>query len=322
MDRKNNYFETEFFYGKHEELIDKIDELIDKLQAEDEIWSIDSLLNYIDYTYRRNTNKRANRYDNEWLFEDQEYTIFKLGLLTKYQEELFFGIKKGNQYISINSKDYFFTQKEIEDMINKGMISIDCNLGQLKLHIEDMESILKPTYNIAFEKFKFEDSYPERRNKYIDNKNDKINEIKKNKKNKKNLFHNSWEHIIIDGSDHIPIEIVSNVLGESIKYIGLEKKFDLMIEEKYNCLKNIIIRSLERSITKAKTNRGMIAPIFYAKEDDISYLIPLFLMRKEKPDCVLVFDSKFECKTLLSIDEARKDARIFGSTMIYYWLRE
>ena len=81
----------------------------------------------------------------------------------------------------------------------------------------------------------------------------------------------------------------------------------------------------------AKRNFTLIVPTLYPGKEqeerlEICYLIPLYLIRSDKPDCVFLFskdeNGEFVGKTLLNMEEASLNIRTFGNPEQYSWLRE
>lgn len=111
------------------------------------------------------------------------------------------------------------------------------------------------------------------------------------------------------------------------KYHYIDKyKMQVDIIEKngvYDFLKNIIQKAINRSLKRA-SEKYYIASSYYIEQNKISYLLPLFISQREKPDCVLVFnetnDGEYVGNTLLNMDEARTNTRVLDKIDNYKWM--
>lgn len=347
-----NNFVTEFWTNKESFIITAVDKLIDELLPEKRGWNIYSLLNYLDIVYRsvmktqkkeslngqrkRKNNTTNTNSCNKYFIIMREYQIFNTGLINKNNEKIYFAIKgDDNEREYSYEEKYFYTGKELKDKLGNNFMGVNSIVEMLRNSyieiIKDFENIdiISNTEEIC------NDCYQEIKRKINKIKNENNEELKKIKKELTNKDYHSgtgWKHIIIDGSDNLPLPIINSVFGVSYSYIdkGNIRYQIIKKDEQYICIKKILINALERSLLIAKRDITLIAPTLYpSKEEDselkISYLIPLYLMRSDKPDCVFLFNKengKYVGKTLLNMEEASLNIRAFGNPEQYSWLRE
>jgi len=300
-----NTFQKTFFKKEKYKFINIVDELIDRLPPEQDKWTIMGLINYLDVLVTIFTK------DSPTSYKTGGYIIFNLGLLDKLDNELFFAIKgkEDETYECINNK-YFFTKKELEE-------------------IDDIKGILNSTKkNYINEDDYYKVIQDVKKSDFSINIHD--NYLKKKDGN----YLGGWQHIIIDGCDNFPLDIINIILDQQYTYIGKDVVPDMRndLEKKvykFNCIKEIIKRAIDRSVIKAKKDITMIAPIYHSagNQAELSFLLPLYLLRKEKPDCALVFNyiprtNEYQGISLLNMKEALQDARVFYSSKQYSWLRE
>lgn len=311
----NDLFQDIFFKEEKYKLINIVDELIDRLPSKQDKWTIMGLINYLNVLYALLSH--ATESSN---YKIGGYIILNLRLLDKQDNELFFAIKKKEKtYECIDSDNkYFFTEKELEKI--KG---------------------IKEKFNFTKRNYSNEDCYKSLRENYyklirdVIEGNFSINIDERTHKNGKDKYLGGWQHIIIDGCDNFPLGIINIILDKRYTYIGKnvipEMRSNLEKDaNKFNCIKEIIKRAIDRSVIKAKKDITMIAPIYHFTKDsqvEFSFLLPLYLSRNEKPDCVLVFNyiqrkNKYQGVSLLNMKEALQDTRTFASSKQYSWLRE
>ena len=303
-----NLFEKTFFKEERLQLISIIDELIDRLSFEQEKWTICGLINYLNVLY-------ATGYYTQ---EVSCYNVFDVRLSDRHDSKLFFIMKvtEDEKYECLEGNKYFFTKQEIEKISDV----------KIPLNTEENNSIIN-FYKLI---------------KDIRNDNFSIH-IKENDRTYKTAdgsekYRGGWKHIIIDGCDNFPLELINIILNERNTFLGrnLIPRAKEILKNKenidlYECIKNIIRRAIDRSLSKARKDMTMIAPIYHSLENcnnaALNFILPLHILRNERPDCVLVFyysrkDNSYIGTTLLNMEEALQDARVLGSTKQYSWLRE
>lgn len=299
----------------------------------------------------------------------EAYSIFNTGLINKRGEYIYFikettdSPQKENYFLTINEireieglKDTCelkpITNKlkeaflDIQNQILKDSeFKIDINIeenedsqklkevkkkiSELNDNIKKLKNELKNIRNSLNLKEEEKTMAKEEKEKILETLYEEIKELKDQLKTDR--FDSGWHHIIIDGCDNLPLPIINAVIGHNYSYIDKGNiKYKIIENEKlYNCFKNILIRSINRSMSKAKRNITLIVPYFYPndkKKDRLtSYLIPLYLMHSYKPDCALVFnkeENRYVGTTLLSIEEASLNIRSFGNLEQFSWLKE
>ena len=308
----NDLFQKTFFKEEKYKFINIVDELIDRLLSEQDQWTIMGLINYINVLYALIYNCTGNKTDG--------YIIYNLRLLDKQNNELFFAIKKKKEtYECIDSDNkYFFTEEELKKIkgIKKEFNSTKKNYINEEYHKSLLENYYKLIQDVIDGNFS-------------------INTPDRELKNKRGKLEGGWQHIIIEGCDNFPLDIDNIILDQQYTYIGKNAILDMRNnlnkdDKKFNCIKEIIKRAIDRSVIKAKKDITMIAPIYHFKNEsqiEFSFLLPLYISRNEKPDCALVFNyiprtNKYQGISLLNMKEALQDARVFYSSKQYSWLRE
>lgn len=151
-----------------------------------------------------------------------------------------------------------------------------------------------------------------------------VEEVLGRRKNVPESLLSGWDHIIIDGSDNLPLSLLNMIFNRKYSYINKYMTQIDIIENTavYEFLKNIIQRAIDRSI-KESSEKNYIVSIYYIAQNTISYLLPLYILQREKPDCALVFNEindEYVGVTLISIDEARTDARVLSKIDDYEWM--
>lgn len=350
-----NTFVNYFWNKKEDTIITAVDDLIDKLLPEKREWNIYSLLNYLDIVYRSVTKtlieealmpqpkgNRTIKKTSEYFIKDR-YTIFNTGLVDKNNENIYF-VKSSE--VDEETNKFFYTEQEVTELgfdfkVDSIVNMLKDSFSEIFKDIDKINEVLintEETCSEAYEKVKNEIEDIERIIEGIKDKekNDAVKKIKRIKKELENKDYRSgtgWRHIIIDGSDNLPLPIINTVFGTSYSYIDKGNiRYQIIKEqERYHCIKGILIRALKRSLLMAKRDMTLIVPTLYpGKENDkkkleISYLIPLYLMRSDKPDCVFLFNKENDLyvgKTLLNMEEASLNIRAFGNPEQYSWLRE
>lgn len=294
--------------------------------------------------------------------EEGTVVIFNTNLKDKYVENIYCLSVKGKD-ININISDTypFYTEKEllslcvneaIEFALKKSIrTALDIikdfwkgNLPSIKLEAKALFNFncltirVKELSELDFDRNRIDPSIVERekrlkhpvpkgrnRNEFL--KNELRGNINASKKQSKLL---GWDHIVIDGSDNLPFSLLKMILPEKYSLFNLYDRQLAIIEQTdaYDCLKTLIQRAIDRSF-KLAYKKNYIVPIYFVEQNDISYVLPLYLYQREKPDCVLVFNyekeqndeiGQYVGKTLLNMDEARIDARILGEIDDYSWL--
>lgn len=303
-----NLFEKTFFKEERLQLISIIDELIDRLSFEQEKWTICGLINYLNVLY-------ATGYYTQ---EVSCYNVFDVRLSDRHDSKLFFIMKvtEDEKYECLEGNKYFFTKQEIEKISD---VKIPLNTEENN-SIDNFYKLIKDIRNDNFSIHIKEND----RTYKTDNGSEK--------------YRGGWKHIIIDGCDNFPLELINIILNERNTFLGrnLIPRAKEILKNKenidlYECIKKIIRRAIDRSLSKARKDMTMIAPIYYFLENSnnaaLNFILPLHILRNERPDCVLVFyysrkDNSYIGTTLLNMEEALQDARVLGSTKQYSWLRE
>lgn len=264
---------------------------------------------------------------------------------------------------SYPSKISFFTMKELEklnldndadkvckEIVGNGLAKVDlidqCKTVCLckppfirdpanKKEIRDRKKCLDKAYDKIqkIEKQEQKNEKQEQKNEKQEQENEKQGKNKKkltiNEKYKiyeseiKNSTLIGWDHILIDGSDNFPLELINMLLSTQWYYIDkyyLQK--NIIENEVYDCLKRLIEQAINYSFKKYE-----IIPIYDIERNDVSYILPLFLLKRDIPDCVLLVrkekeNDKWIGKTILSMAEARIDAYILNDINQYNWLNK
>lgn len=198
--------------------------------------------------------------------------------------------------------------------------SFNCEKLTIKIN-EPKMSIYKNKYGYQIDPLR---ETRKRRIKEAQKKGRNVEDVLGRRKNVPESLLSGWDHIIIDGSDNLPLSLLNMIFNRKYRYIDKYMTQVAIIENiaVYGFLKNIIHRAIERSI-KESSEKNYIASIYYIEQDKISYLLPLYIMQREKPDCALVFNEindKYVGVTLMSIDEARTDARVLSKIDDYEWM--
>ena len=345
-----NTFVTDFWDKKVDTIITAVDELIDKLLPERRGWNIYSLLNYLDIVYRsvkktqieeallpQPKGKGTIKKNSDYIIISK-YTIFNTGLVNKNNENIYF-VKLTD--INQETNKYFYTEQEVTELYSefKGVDSIvkmlrDSFIEIIKDFDKINEVLINTEDNCSEEYQKIKKRIDDIEKKRDDKKYEELKKrIDKELENKDYYSGPGWRHIIIDGSDNLPLPIINAVFGTSYSYIDKGNiRYQIIKEqERYCCIKGILNRAFKRSLLLAKRDFTLIVPTLYPGKNNnkglkISYLIPLNLMRSDKPDCVFLFNKdengKFVGKTLLNMEEASLNIRAFGNPEQYSWLRE
>lgn len=134
-----------------------------------------------------------------------------------------------------------------------------------------------------------------------------------------------WDHILIEGSDNFPLELINMLLSTQPQWYYIDKYYlqNIIIDknEVYDCLKRLIEQAINYSFKKYE-----IIPIYDIERNDVSYILPLFLLKRDIPDCVLLVreeeEGKWIGKTILNMSEARIDAYILNDINKCDWLNK
>lgn len=263
------------------------------------------------------------------------------------------GLQVNGEYINVSIlkcdsyslKNFFFTMKELEkldldndadkirEIVGNGLAKVDLFNKCKTVCLRKLPIIIDP---VNKNKIKG-------RKKCLDSASDEIEkqeqENEKQGKNKKKLTNNEkykiyesiiknstligWDHILIDGSDNLPLELINMLLSTQWYYIDKYCLQNKIIEknEVYDCLKRLIDQAINYSFNK----KYKIIPIYDIQKNDVSYILPLFLLKRDIPDCVLLVrkeKGKWIGKTILSMAEARIDAYILNDINQYNWLNK
>lgn len=291
------------------------------------------------------------------LNEDGNYVIiFNTNLRDKYAKSIYCLAIKGKVPSALN-KYPFYTWEDLNFLsVNE---AIDCELRKSMQHVMnriknvwggEMPSIRLKIENFSapdrctirvnelseleFDRNKIEPSLKERENrlkvfcpKGVNRYRFFKQKIKGDASNKESKLL-GWDHIVVDGSDSLSLQLINTILSDMGKKYYYTDKFaiqqDVMNRDVYNCLKELIRRAIYRS-SELIYKKHYIAPIYHIENNTISYVLPLYIYQRKKPDCALIFnydnDSKqYVGKTLLNMDEVRIDARICGEIDDYKWM--
>ena len=242
------------------------------------------------------------------------------------QEELSY--LRTNETIGNGLRDKIFVlMSRIEQDFSNSLPSIglkpnsfNCENLTIKIN-EPKMSIYKSKDGYQIDPFR---ATRKRRIKQAQKKGRNVEEVLNGKKNVPKSLLSGWDHIIIDGSDNLPLSLLNMIFNRKYHYIDKYMTQVDIIENiaVYELLKNIIQRAINRSI-KESSEKDDIASIYYIELDKISYLLPLYILQREKPDCALVFNeinAEYVGMTLMSIDEARTDARVLSKIDDYEWM--
>lgn len=266
---------------------------------------------------------------------------------------------------SYPSKISFFTMKELEklnldndadkvckEIVGNGLAKVDlidqCKTVCLckppfirdpanKKGIRDRKKCLDKAYDKIqeIEKQEQKNEKQEQKNEKQEQKNEKQGKNKKkltiNEKYKiyeseiKNSTLIGWDHILIDGSDNFPLELINMLLSTQPQWYYIDKyclqNIIINKNEVYECLKRLIEQAINYSFKKYE-----IIPIYDIERNDVSYILPLFLLKRDIPDCVLLVreeeEGKWIGKTILNMSEARIDAYILNDINKCDWLNK
>lgn len=320
-----------------------------------EYWNYSSLRNYLKVYYEWATKCSTNFWEDDMAksslliteLQDKKHDFI---LFYKEQDKVFIGTDKTlGGYLNINKIKYqkAFVREKEEDVVNK--ISIPGpNFEDFKDKIinrksaldiilrSDKDYLAKGDYDCLKRKEKLSKLFE----KKFNNNSDIEGSEKIEWKNKYKLT--MWAHIIIDGIDNLPSDILSfffskKEMREDSKFIRQSKILNEIVfpkntedgqsfEQVCNINKNkailglsVIVRcAIEKSIENFKgTNKKL--PLFYHPTDkpddvDYQYLLPLYFLGGKKPDCfaILAFiNGSWTPVTLLNKDEARQNLLVF-----------
>lgn len=132
---------------------------------------------------------------------------------------------------------------------------------------------------------------------------------------------------MIDGIDNLPSDFIKSFFNLKYESLNPDIKNEFrkkIITESYckndgsfENYQKIMIRAIKRQIEK-----DVDLPIFYYKKKaDYDYLLPIYLQRLDKPDfCVVLGPTQksgvWKLMTLLNMDEAYCDIRVFGKSAV------
>lgn len=290
--------------------------------------------------------------------KDGLIAVFNTNLKNKYQDYIYcLFIKDGDsKFMELKNVDSFYpfctkdelsillTEKTIDDNLKTMILALRRIIEQdfknklpsigLKpkdfscenLYIKINES--QPSVYIDKDKHPIDSSKATRKERILQTDTTKIMDVEKKLRGGKNTPESKlsgWDHIIIDGSDNLPLSLLNMIFDKKYHYIDKYKMQVDIIEKNgvYDFLKNIIQKAINRSLKRA-SEKYYIASSYYIEQNKISYLLPLFISQREKPDCVLVFnetnDGEYVGNTLLNMDEARTNTRVLDKIDNYKWM--
>jgi hypothetical protein len=324
------------------EIYDKLDELIYKLSPETgKPWNIKSLILYLDFIYQRASSLHNNVSQYEALGRERRYilknpafNVIDTTLLNNDYEKVYV----------IGGIDMPFLEFGNNDKIIK-YLENDFGLSRDNQVFEKFKKIKPVVFFTEKEDLPYLFESPEEII-FPSNPDDNIKELRKNDLSiilnspsdgdaqrarlrvdtGDNFKLHGISHIVIDGSENLPLSFLNAFLGKNYYYLDkYQIQHDIINDEKaIESLKNIIKRAVENTLRRHKTDGSLIAPMYYAKLDRLSYILPLYITHEQKPDCVLLFNKKeaggYVAATLLNMNEAYMDARLLGTVDKYPWL--
>lgn len=284
INENNNvgFFEDFFLETEIPERFWVLHQLIYRLKEEKtRDWNVSSLENYLKYVY-----KRILKYEDRYLKKEGDLVAFNTGLMNKYNKEIYFigileDVNLETNYKPIDEpKDYY------------GFVTVD-DIERVKKNEKSYKEIINNTERITFsDNGSFFHNYK------------KPIEIKFKEQN--------WKHIIQDGINNFPPQFLSKYfLNIDFEFINYENKCKIKSKLKdtntpeFIFLKKIIEKATNNSLEMYKHDDSLIAQIYYAKHDTLSYLIPLYILQSEKPDMVLLFNVNDYEKTINKIFDDR-----------------
>lgn len=318
----DGYYNKDGIYEK----FNKLDELLYLLCPETgRPWTIERLESYLNYVYFR-ANKLRPQQNNpdenstivKYFIENEKYFIMDTTLLDK-------------NYQSI------YVIKSIDDIKQPY-----CEFGSIKKIVE----CLKNQYDIKEDEFNLLSRI--KRVKFFNDMKDLEYLCECPEDNDIEINADHVKHILIDGSDNLPLGLLNTFLEENC----FNKEKDTIKSDVENLndsakknLLSIIERAKKETLNRFKSDKSLIAPIYFPKCDKgdskynvLSYILPLYISHGEKPDCVLLFNKdedrkkdednnkekkcvKYVAMTLLNMDEAYTDVRLLGTVDMYPWLQ-
>lgn len=138
-----------------------------------------------------------------------------------------------------------------------------------------------------------------------------------------------YEHIIMDNIKRLPTELIQKELASQKELMEMidrgepaTKWRDYIInnDDMVRTLKDVLESAVKLAIKNCKWNYKTAIPIYYARSNNISLLLPLKLIDKHNlnprslPDVALVIErypnGSYQGQTILTMDMAYKDARL------------
>ena len=141
-----------------------------------------------------------------------------------------------------------------------------------------------------------------------------------------NLNFHGIDHLVIDGIDNLPSILRYKLVKEDDVDNIVELQFSMLEnEKKYDIIKKELIDCVHDSMRRVKAGIISIAPMYYAVDDTISYLLPLFFTNNRNADCALIMKwdvntKLFEARTIINMWEAYNDVRLLNNPDNYSWL--
>lgn len=272
-------------------------------------WTVKSLQNYIDKLYiRADAVNKESDYQNGGLSEAADYKILNTSLFDKDKNKIFFIAVLNETIFSPLLDTGFFTISELEnkEFSNKKYIIEECkktknvHFETIKYNTREISEKInfhyEETEDKVLEKYK---NYSIEFTKYLCSKNhqEKVKKVKKPIKPNERL--KGWHHIIIDGINNFPIEFLNQYFSERLFFLGTKEKIRLqnkLIQEDaaFDNLKEILEAAITETLKLFTVRKNLIAPSYFPKTNEMSYLLPIYLTDSEhkKPDFVFLFNIK------------------------------
>lgn len=328
-------------------------------------WTLKSLVHYISKVYEVANDLMDKGLPCLPYTSDGKYIFFNTGLVDKYYNDIYcWGLIPKQKEKEIVMFKGFWTKHDLQKQQELSSIGTEV-LNSCKSVTEILQ---KKTHKAEYDRIKnnIEPSFPEEFNEDFFKMYCDVREKHLEEQVEGQLFQKEYEdlievmceegkddipecsrykkdytwrcfHLIIDGSDNIPISILKYMLTRlNNKLITLNEDDtknrqkiiqDTIFELKGNmigfcrCMYNMLKEAMLYSL-KLSRQSNLIAPYYYIKNKDICFMLPLFLEHLEKPDCALVFDKDGNAKTLINMDEVYTDLRLIGRIDAYSWLSE
>lgn len=297
-------------------------QLLEKVEKETvRDWTVDLLRNYVAAFYKLSfdisqknvtessgleVKNHAKAVDEKGSFniyegENSDISVFFTGL---YASKRYCGLKNGLYFLRQNKEIFVMSREELlcDKKFNGCEILKNLNHRESFENEITLDSKLKKIEHIVIPKI-----IPS----HV--------EIDTNKDN--------WAHILIDGIDNLPSGFIKSFFN--LKYESpnpdVKNEFRKKIINESRCkndgsfenYQKIMIRAIKQQIGKDVN----LPIIYYKKQNEYNYLLPIYLQRLDKPDfCAILGPAKksgeWKLMTLLNMDEAYCDIRVFGKAAV------